>query len=127
MKLEKMPPPTESVEQQQLFQWVDFAMGKYPELDMLYHIPNEGKRSKSTGGRLKKEGLRKGVPDLCLPVARGGYHGLYIEMKRISGSNLTKEQREWISMLEQQGYLAVVCKGFEQARMVLERYLKKIN
>lgn len=54
----------------------------HPELQLLYHVPNEGKRTWRTGARLKSEGLKPGVPDLCLPVARGKYHGLYVELKR---------------------------------------------
>ena len=76
------PVPSESVEQQRLFQWARMASGGRPELKMLYHIPNEGKRSRATGARLVAEGLKRGVPDICLPVARGGCHGLYIELKR---------------------------------------------
>lgn len=75
--------PTESVEQQCLFRWAAFQSGKYPELKLLYHVPNGGSRKKSEAGRFKAEGVKAGVPDLCLPVARGGYHGLYIELKRL--------------------------------------------
>ena len=123
MKKYTAPPPTESIEQQQLFQWADFSMGKYPELALLFHIPNEGKRTTTTGGRMRKEGLRKGFPDLCLPVARGGYHSLYIELKRIKGSITTTEQTEWIEALKQQGHVAIICKGFEQAQKAIEKYL----
>jgi hypothetical protein len=35
--------------------------------------------------KLKAEGVRAGVADLCLPAARRGYHGLYIEMKSEEG------------------------------------------
>ena len=64
-----------------------------------------------------------GVPDLCLPVARGGYHGLYIEMK--AGKNKpTEKQLWWIENLKKQGYAVSVCWGFEAARMELEKYLK---
>ena len=66
------PIPTESAEQQTLFQWARMQSGKYPELELLYHVPNEGKRSHKTGARMKAEGLKSGVPDICLPVARGG-------------------------------------------------------
>ena len=50
-----------------------------------YHIPNEGIRKPHTGARLKTVGLKSGVPDLCIPVARGPYHSLYIEMKAQGG------------------------------------------
>lgn len=119
-----MPVPTESVEQQCLFRWADFQSGKYPELELMYHIPNEGKRSRSTGARMKAEGLKPGVPDICLPVPRSGYHGLYIELKRLRGNCTTKNQDEWIAKLENQGYRAEVCRGWEEASRIILEYLE---
>ena len=66
--------PYESAEQRWLMEWIQYNRGRLPELGMLYHIPNEGKRDPRTGYRMKIEGLSPGVPDLCLPVARGGKH-----------------------------------------------------
>ena len=62
------------------FQWVTYQQGRFPELVLLYHIPNGGKRDAQTAISLKRQGVKAGVPDLHLPVARGGYHG-----------NITKE------------------------------------
>lgn len=115
--------PRESVEQQTLIKWARLARRKYPELDMLYHITNEGKRSVVTGARLKSEGLKPGVPDLCLAVARGGAHGLYIEMKRTKGGRVSPQQAAWLEKLAHEGYATAICKGWEQARDVIERYL----
>lgn len=116
--------PTESVEQQCLFRWAFYERGKWPELDLMYHIPNEGKRSRATGGRMRAEGLKSGVPDVCLPVPRGGFHGLYIELKRRKGGRITEEQTEWINALAHQGYYTAICKGWEAAAEVIESYLK---
>lgn len=113
----------ESAEQQNLLRWSLWAEAKYPELCLLYHVPNEGKRSRAVGGRLKAEGLKPGVPDLCLPVARGGFHGLYIELKA-QGGKVTANQEKWIAELTVQGYLAKVCVGFESAQRLIESYLK---
>lgn len=55
--------PTETQEQQTLFRWAEMQKGKYPELALLFHISNEGKRNL---GRAKAEGIKAGVPDLCL-------------------------------------------------------------
>lgn len=88
------------------------------------HIPNEGKRSASYGAKLKKAGLRKGVPDLFFPSPRGGYHGLWIEMKDACGGAVTKEQRAWLRMLKDMGYAAHVCHGFYAAVGVIESYFK---
>lgn len=114
---------SESLEQQFLFRWATFASGKYPELDLLYHIPNEGLRTKATGGRLKAEGLKSGVPDICLPVSRGKYHGLYIELKRENGGTVSTKQREWLDNLFLQGYCAIICHGWEAAKDDIEEYL----
>lgn len=117
------PVPTESNEQQTLFAWARAMSGRYPELAMLYHIPNEGKRSVRTGARLKAEGLRAGVPDICLPVPRNGHHGLYIELKRRRNSRVTQEQMQWIGDLTAQGYVAAVCRGCDEAISLIRRYL----
>lgn len=115
--------PTESVEQQCLFRWAEFQSGRYPELKLLYHVPNGGSRKKSEAGRFKAEGVKAGVPDLCLPVARGEYHGLYIELKRLKNSKTSEDQKAWIEKLNEQGYCAVVCKGWEAAAKVITEYL----
>lgn len=116
--------PLESDEQQALFEWAKWQKGKYPELELMYHIPNEGKRSFSSGKRLVAEGLKKGVPDICLPAARCGYHGMYIEMKRSKGGKATKEQLWWQDRLTKQGYYAVICRGWEEAAAEILKYLK---
>lgn len=118
------PVPTESVEQQRLFQWARMASGAHPELRLMYKIPNEGKRTRAGGGRMLAEGLKKGVPDICLPVARGGCHGLYIELKRTRDSRVTQEQLEWIDALKDQGYAAAVCRGCDEAITLIVDYLK---
>lgn len=119
-----LPVPLESDEQQALFDWAELQSGKYPELRALYHIPNEGKRSAATGAKLRREGLRSGVPDICLPVARGGYHSLYIEMKRVKGGRMTVDQACWLNMLTKYGNYAVRCNGWEEAKNVILWYLR---
>ena len=116
--------PTEDVEQTQLFAWAQYASGKYPELTLMYHIPNGGKRGKAEAARFKAQGVKAGVPDICLPVARGKYHGLYIELKRVKGGRVSAAQEQYISALRKQGYRVEVCFGMEQARDVIVWYLE---
>lgn len=113
--------PTETQEQQTLFRWAEMQKGKYPELALLFHISNEGKRNP---GRAKAEGIKAGVPDLCLPVPRGKYHGAYIEMKRRKGGTVSKAQGEWLSALERNGYAVAVCKGWQEAAEFIKEYLE---
>src|SRR5690349_23481389 len=43
---------------------------------------------------LVAEGLKKGVPDICLAAPKGVYHGLYIEMK-VRPNKASEEQLKW--------------------------------
>ena len=126
LKPSQLPVPSESVEQQNLFRWaaVSAAVRWPKEMRMLYHVPNEGKRSQANGARLKAEGLRAGVPDINLDVARGEYHGLRIEMKRRRGGRVSPEQAAWLEALREQGYAAVVAYGWEEAADEIEKYLR---
>lgn len=123
MPASKMPVPTESVEQQCLFRWAAYSRGKMPELNLMYHVPNGGKRGKREAERFRAEGVKAGVPDICLPVARGGKHGMYIEMKRRKGGRVSGEQEAWLEALKKEGYAAVVCRGWEEAAKALTHYL----
>lgn len=116
--------PKEDVEQTCLFRWAGMASGKYPELASMYHIPNGGSRNKAEAARLKMQGVRAGVPDVCLPVARGGYHGLYIELKRQRGGIVSDVQKQWLEALRKAGYCAEICRGWDEAREVIETYMK---
>lgn len=118
-----MPPPTESEEQRALFHWAEYQRGNYPELSLLYHIPNGGKRSIREAVRFREEGVKAGVPDLCLPVARNGFHGLYIELKRTKGGRTTDCQKQWLNALSSQGYCTAVCSGWAEASQLIIRYL----
>ena len=118
----RMNTNSESNEQISLFEWCEYSLGKYPELQLLFHIPNGGYRTTATAGRMKAEGVKSGVPDLMLPVSKGGYHGLFIEMK--AGKNkTTSNQEKWLHNLSVQGYLTLVCYGWEEAAKSLADYL----
>jgi hypothetical protein len=117
------PVPTEESEQAYIFEWAEWEKGKYPELALLHAIPNGGYRSAKTAVMLKRTGVKPGVPDMFLPVARGAYHGLYIELKRSKGGRISDEQKQWLKALNDQGYAATVCYGHEEAIQTLTNYL----
>lgn len=114
----------EAREQEALFRWAAYERGKWTELAALHHIPNGGSRNKAEAARLKAQGVRAGVPDICLPAARGCYHGLYIELKRRKGGRVSEAQRKWMEYLEGAGYCARVCHGWDEARETIEKYLE---
>lgn len=113
---------SEHGEQVALIQWVEWSLTRYPCLDLLYAIPNGGHRHKAVAGRLRAEGVRSGVPDLCLPVASKGFHGLYVEMKAVGGRE-SDNQKWWRTRLTEEGYRSVVCVGVDQAITAITQYL----
>lgn len=119
-----LPVPTESEEQQTLFRWAQLQSGAFPELALMYHVPNGGGRSKAEAGRFKAEGVKSGVPDICLPVARGGFHGLYVELKRQRGGIVSDNQTAWMERLSREGYCVALCMGWEAASKAILEYLR---
>lgn len=107
---------SEAQEQQAVVEWLE-AHG-YP----VFHIPNGGRRDPKEAAHLKAQGVRAGVPDLCVPVARGGYHSLYIEMKA-EGGRPTEKQVEWIRRLRAQGMCAWCCEGAGNAIALIQSYM----
>jgi hypothetical protein len=114
---------TEHQEQAALMAMCAALEGQHPEIALLYAIPNGGHRHVAVAARLKAEGVKAGVPDLHLPVARGRWHGLYLELK-VGRNKPTPEQAQWHERLRAQGYAVVVCYGADQALTALQRYLE---
>jgi len=112
----------ESDEQQALFQWAKLMQGQHPELSLLHAIGNGGKRNIIEAARMKLEGVKAGVSDVFLPVARRDHHGLYIELK-VKGGKLSDEQEWWIAETTKQGYFSTVCLGWIEATEVIKKYL----
>ena len=110
-------------EQVALFQWAALEAGIHPELELMYAVPNGTRTTMGIARKMKAEGVKKGVPDICLPVSRRGFHGLYIEMK-MPGNYPTPEQKGWLKALLEQGYLATDCHGWIEAKELIETYLK---
>jgi len=110
---------SEEDEQSTLF---DYASYQPEPWNLMFSIPNGGFRSKKTGAKMKRTGLKAGVPDIFLPVMRGKYGGLFIEMKSEKGI-VQANQKEWHIKLRAQGYKCEICRGFEQAVKTIEKYL----
>ncbi|MCY1301358.1 VRR-NUC domain protein [compost metagenome] len=113
----------EGAEQQALFRWLQV---RHPTaFKVAYHVPNGGHRVKAVAAKLKAQGVKAGVSDICLPMARGGYFGLYIEFKATPphDSPVSASHHAFLLSMEQQGYMALVCRGMNAAMEVLEGYL----
>jgi hypothetical protein len=123
---------TEHDEQASIIEWASRMQLERPELGLLFAIPNgaklpyrkdaHGRRYSPQAQKLKAEGLRSGVPDLFLPVARGGFHGMFIELK-VGRNRPSEVQAEYLDRLAEQGYYAAVCWGAEDAIGAILAYL----
>lgn len=136
--------PLETVEQQLVVTWADHTLFQDPLLNklykvglMLFAVPNGGSRARSKrvrgvsieALRMKREGVRAGVPDLFLaiPVKHGDkvFHGLFIEMKRKrkTDSSVSEEQLAWQQRLQERGYASEICYGHQAAIDTIKAYL----
>lgn len=122
----------EADEQAALFRWAAFHVKYYPELALLNGSLNGVRLTIGQAVRAKKQGMKRGFPDIQLPVARGGYHGLFIELKikpyrnhknKIVYPKISAEQLWWIAKLKAMGYCAVICRGFDAAMTEILKYL----
>lgn len=113
---------SEHQEQSALFEWAEWNSPRVPSLNLLYAVPNGGKRDKATAAKLKAEGVKAGVPDIFLPVARRGYHGFYIELK-VGINRPSKDQLAWHEALKLEGYNVDVCYGWQEAAHTIIYYL----
>ena len=109
--------------QRAVVEWAAWNERKYPELKLLYHCPNGELRDKATAAKLKEAGVKAGIPDLHLPVSRGGAVSLYIEMKTATGS-LSTRQVEVIQWLRDENNDVKVCRSTKDAIEVIETYLR---
>ena len=93
----------------------------YPKF-LIFAIPNGGQRNVIVASKLKAEGVVSGIPDLHIPIAKKGFHGLYIEMK--AGNNKpSPNQITIMDKLRNEGYKCVVCWNLDEFMKEVIHYL----
>lgn len=119
-------PLSEASIQADFFEWVDLHALRYPELALIYAIPNEGNRSRLDGWKRKLTGRRAGVPDTHLPLPGQindvNYIGLFIEFKSAKGK-VSDKQQQWINTLRSVGHYVAVCRSWPFAANLIIDYL----
>jgi hypothetical protein len=130
---------SEHHEQSDVFTWAEHARAKYSRcgpvhpFDVMFSIPNAGgfsggfKANVVRVDRLKREGVKPGVPDILLAFPLGVWPGLFIEMKRVRDSRTSTEQKRMIANLSAVGYMTAVCRGMREAREIIEAYLHPLT
>ncbi|AMO58134.1 VRR-NUC domain-containing protein [Endozoicomonas montiporae] len=122
-KFRKPAVDREGSQQKLFFDWLRFT---HPDVyKHTFHIPNGGQRSGKAGAKMKREGVKRGVPDIMVALSNGQWPALFIEFKAAKpyDSSVKPEQKEWLERLNKAGYLAVVCKGVAEAKKAITDYL----
>jgi len=115
--------PSESQSQRALIKWWSHAcrgFGLHEKTLMAF--PMQGARTPRNGARMKAEGMRAGLPDCLVAVARSNYHGLWIENKTSKGQ-LSESQQEMRDILIKQGYAWFLCRSLDEAINTITTYL----
>lgn len=116
----------EGTEQKHLLSWM--KVNNNPVIrsmaEVVYHVPNGGTRNGREAANLKEQGTRAGVSDLVIPMARGGYFGLYLELKATPPHNsmLAESQQGWLLKVHRNGYAAALAVGKAEAQEIIDRY-----
>jgi hypothetical protein len=127
--------PTEHQIQSSLVEWVAWKKQEIPALRLLYAVPNGaglrhtvrvrrgGKvvRFSAEANKLRREGLLKGIPDMCWPIARGGFLSLYIEHKRHDG-DLSDDQADMAELLRQEGHKVCLSRSVDESIAIITNY-----
>lgn len=116
----KTPPRKEDELQQSCIMWFGLQWSKYRRL--IHHSPNE--EAHRHGAQQRALGMQVGFPDIFLAVARGEYHGLFIEMKTKTGK-VADTQKDMLFRLSEQGYKVAICRSLEAFIKVVNEYLNQ--
>lgn len=111
-------------EQVVIFEWAKWMEKTVPELWLLNSSQNGARVTPGTAMKMKNSGMKRGFPDVFLPVSRHGKHGIFIELKaRDRPAAVSDHQLEWITRLLDEGYAASICYGANEAIDTLIGYL----
>lgn len=120
--------PSENEIQAAFFDWLAVHEKKYPDLSLMFAIPNGSHKSPAARGLFKRTGLKPGVPDCCLPIAlvgsllKPGYVSLWIEFKSKRGV-ISDVQQAWIAALRANAHRVEICRSWIEAANVVIDYL----
>lgn len=125
---EKIPLPLESDVQREIIQWSNIYKYKNNPLSMyIHHSPNGGSRNIIEAVKFKLMGVRAGYPDLIIDIAKGGYHGMRVELKRYEEEKTSPNQKIALRLLLEEGYYVVVANSFDEATVEIDNYVRGLK
>lgn len=101
---------------------VKYLKLQYPSIRYCASLGGQYQKYQSQRNRAVSTGYVKGFPDLGIYEGRGGFFGLFLEIKTKKGYP-TKEQKQWLIDLNERGYLAKCIKGFDDIINEIDNYL----
>lgn len=113
--------PTEDDEQAALADYLD-ARGL-----LWCHVPNEVKLLGGAANRhsvlrkMRRLGVKTGVPDVLIFESTPTRHGTAIELKRIKSGRTSEAQKQWLRDFDRRNWHAFICNGATEAIRELER------
>lgn len=122
MATKKATQPSEYDHQCALIAWCEKHKERIPDLGFIFASNNGIRVSIGVAVKMKKAGMKKGVPDLFLPIPRHGFSGFFIEMK-VKGGSFGTEQADWFDRLQEKGYRTSVYYSWWDAAAAILSYL----
>ena len=113
----------------------DYLRYNYKNIIWRFDLAADLKLSIGQARKHKRLQQHRGYPDLFIAEPRGEYHGAYIELKK-AGTRIFKKDgtlvadehiREQFDVLEQlrkRGYMAEFACGFDEAKKIIDKYLR---
>jgi hypothetical protein len=114
----------ESKLQANIVRWFSLAYPKYER--MLFAIENKRRATPIQGARLKQQGIKAGVPDLCLALPTQNSGALYIELK-FGKNKQTAEQKEFEIACNKFGNCYELIYTFDDAVRLITSYINSYN
>jgi hypothetical protein len=122
--IQAIPTRSEHEDQVAVFEWAARYESRWPCLALLFGSLMGIPLTPKYLNKAIKAGMKKGKPDINLPVSRGGYHGLWIELKRKGGKKPEPDQERILRMLAAEGNAVYACHGSESAIDTITNYLQ---
>lgn len=111
-----------------------YLKAQYPNVMFLSDFAAGIKMSIGMASRQSLQKSNHAFPDIMIFEPRGGYHGLFLEVKKDNGifykgtdnikkNNHVEEQQECLNLLVKKGYRATFGCGFEDCKLIIDQYM----